>query len=74
MKVLIGRAKEEKGAKKGRALAQEVTTNKLHMQNPHGPALFNNLKKYYSKAPPVELCVQAGSSVIPELDEVDLVA
>lgn len=59
-----------------------------HVRDPDGPALDNNLKRYYGKAPAVvELCVQAGAPVSdqyrsmmrldvvpPERDEVDLVA
>lgn len=59
-----------------------------HVQNLNGPALNNNLKRYYGKAPAVvELCVQAGAPipdcyrsmmrvdvVRPDCDEVDLVA
>lgn len=59
-----------------------------HVQNLNGPALNNNLKRYYGKAPAVvELCVQAGAPipdcyrsmmridvVRPDRDEVDLVA
>ncbi|XP_057473255.1 APO protein 3, mitochondrial [Actinidia eriantha] len=59
-----------------------------HMCDLHGPALNNNLKRYYGKAPAVvELCVQAGAPipdqyrsmmrvdvVPPDRDEVDLVA
>ncbi|KAA8537943.1 hypothetical protein F0562_027477 [Nyssa sinensis] len=47
---------------------QEATIDDLvgpnyvwHVQDLHGPALVNNLKRYYGKAPAVvELCVQAG--------------
>lgn len=59
-----------------------------HVQNLNGPALNNNLKRYYGKAPAVvEICVQAGAPipdcyrsmmrvdvVRPDCDEVDLVA
>lgn len=59
-----------------------------HVQDINGPALDNNLKRYYGKAPAVvELCVQAGAPVPdqyrsmmrldvipPQRDEVDLVA
>ncbi|GLU20812.1 hypothetical protein SLE2022_369940 [Rubroshorea leprosula] len=74
---------------------QEATIDDLvgpnyvwHVRDPNGPALHNNLKRYYGKAPAVvELCVQAGAPipdqyksmmrldvVTPERDEVDLVA
>lgn len=59
-----------------------------HVEDLNGPALNNNLKRYYGKAPAVvELCVHAGAPVpdqyksmmrldvvSPERDEVDLVA
>ncbi|CAB4292714.1 unnamed protein product [Prunus armeniaca] len=59
-----------------------------HVRDVNCPALDNNLKRYYGKAPAVvELCVQAGAPVpdeyrsmmrlvvaSPERDEVDLVA
>ncbi|XP_024027453.1 APO protein 3, mitochondrial isoform X2 [Morus notabilis] len=59
-----------------------------HVHDPNEPALDNNLKRYYGKAPAVvELCVQAGAPVPdqyrsmmrldvvpPDRDEVDLVA
>lgn len=59
-----------------------------HVRDINGPPLGNNLKRYYGKAPAVvELCVQAGASIpdqyrsmmrldviLPERDEVDLVA
>ncbi|KAF7123691.1 hypothetical protein RHSIM_Rhsim12G0180800 [Rhododendron simsii] len=59
-----------------------------HVRDLNGPALDNNLKRYYGKAPAVvELCVQAGAPVPdqyrsmmrvdvvpPGRDEVDLVA
>lgn len=59
-----------------------------HVRDLNGPALNNNLKRYYGKAPAVvELCVQAGAPVPeqhesmmrldvvpPDRDEVDLVA
>lgn len=59
-----------------------------HVHDVCGPALDNNLKRYYGKAPAVvELCVQAGAPVPdqyrsmmrvdvvpPDRDEVDLVA
>ncbi|XAR50391.1 hypothetical protein NMG60_11004702 [Bertholletia excelsa] len=59
-----------------------------HVHDLHAPALDNNLKRYYGKAPAVvELCVQAGAPipdqyrsmmrvdvVPPGRDEVDLVA
>lgn len=74
---------------------QEATIDDLvgpnyvwHVRDIDGPALDNNLKRYYGKAPAVvELCVQAGAPVpneyrsmmrldvaSPERDEVDLVA
>lgn len=74
---------------------QEATIDDLvgpnyvwHVQDMNGPALDNNLKRYYGKAPAaVELCVQAGAPVPdqyrsmmrldiipPNRDEVDLVA
>ncbi|KAB1217536.1 APO protein 3, mitochondrial [Morella rubra] len=74
---------------------QEATMDDLvgpkyvwHVRDLNGPALGNNLKRYYGKAPAVvELCVQAGAPVPdqyrsmmrldvvpPERDEVDLVA
>lgn len=74
---------------------QEATIDDLvgpnyvwHVRDPGGPALDNNLKRYYGKAPAVvELCVQAGAPVpdmyrsmmrldvvLPERDEVDLIA
>ncbi|XP_059641698.1 APO protein 3, mitochondrial [Cornus florida] len=74
---------------------QEATIDDLvgpnyvwHVRDLHGPALNNNLKRYYGKAPAVvELCVQAGAPVPdqyrsmmridvvpPDRDEVDLVA
>lgn len=74
---------------------QEATIDDLvgpnyvwHVRDMEGPALDNNLKRYYGKAPAVvELCVQAGAPVpneyrsmmrldvaSPERDEVDLVA
>ncbi|XP_050289135.1 APO protein 3, mitochondrial [Quercus robur] len=74
---------------------QEATIDDLvgpnyvwHVRDLNGPALNNNLKRYYGKAPAVvELCVQAGAPVPdqyrsmmrldvvpPERDEVDLVA
>uniref|UniRef100_A0A5B7BXR0 APO domain-containing protein n=1 Tax=Davidia involucrata TaxID=16924 RepID=A0A5B7BXR0_DAVIN len=74
---------------------QEATIDNLvgpnyvwHVRDLHGPALVNNLKRYYGKAPAVvELCVQAGAPipdqyrsmmrvdvVPPDRDEVDLVA
>ncbi|KAL9271164.1 APO protein 3, mitochondrial-like protein [Drosera capensis] len=74
---------------------QEATIDDLigpnyvwHVQDPHGPPLDNNLKRYYGKAPAlVELCVQAGAPVPhaycsmmrldvvpPDRDEADLVA
>lgn len=73
---------------------QEATIDDLigpnyvwHVQDPHGPTLVNELKRYYGKAPAVvELCVQAGAPVpneyrsmmrldviSPGRDEVDLV-
>ncbi|XVE56495.1 hypothetical protein DITRI_Ditri04bG0014900 [Diplodiscus trichospermus] len=59
-----------------------------HVRDLNGPPLRNDLKRYYGKAPAVvELCVQAGAPVpnqyrsmmrldvvLPECDEVDLVA
>ncbi|XP_061347191.1 APO protein 3, mitochondrial isoform X2 [Gastrolobium bilobum] len=59
-----------------------------HVEDLNGPALNNNLKRYYGKAPAVvELCVHAGAPVpdhytsmmrldvvSPDRDEVDLVA
>ncbi|XP_010250523.1 PREDICTED: APO protein 3, mitochondrial [Nelumbo nucifera] len=75
---------------------QEATIDDLvgpnyvwHVRDPHhGPALANDLKRYYGKAPAVvELCVQAGAPVPdeyrsmmrldvvpPQPDEIDLVA
>ncbi|PON67221.1 APO domain containing protein [Parasponia andersonii] len=74
---------------------QEATIDDLvgpnyvwHVHDPNEPALDNNLKRYYGKAPAVvELCVQAGAPVPdqyrsmmrldvvpPDRDEVDLVA
>lgn len=74
---------------------QEATIDDLvgpnyvwHVRDPNKPTLYNNLKRYYGKAPAVvELCVQAGALVPdeyrsmmrldvvpPERDEVDLVA
>lgn len=74
---------------------QEATIDDLigpnfvwHVRDLRKPALDNNLKRYYGKAPAVvELCVQAGASVPdqywsmmrldvvpPDRDEVDLVA
>ncbi|XP_077209961.1 APO RNA-binding protein (DUF794) [Tasmannia lanceolata] len=74
---------------------QEATIDDLvgpnyvwHVRDPHGPALINELKRYYGKAPAVvELCVQAGAPVpdkyrsmmrldvvSPDRDEIDLIA
>lgn len=74
---------------------QEATIDDLmwpnyvwHVEDLNGPALNNNLKRYYGKAPAVvELCMHAGASVpdqyrsmmrldvvSPDRDEVDLVA
>lgn len=74
---------------------QEATIDDLvgpnyvwHVQDLNGPALNNNLKRYYGKAPAVvELCVHAGAPipddyrsmmrldvVPPDRDEADLVA
>ncbi|KAK7385568.1 hypothetical protein VNO78_31292 [Psophocarpus tetragonolobus] len=74
---------------------QEATLDDLvvpnyvwHVEDLNGPALNNNLKRYYGKAPAVvELCVHAGAPVpdlyrsmmrldvvSPDRDEVDLVA
>lgn len=74
---------------------QEATMDDLvgpnyvwHVRDLNGPALDNNLKRYYGKAPAVvELCVHAGAPVPdqyrsmmrldvvrPEIDEFDLVA
>ncbi|KAF7816149.1 APO protein 3, mitochondrial [Senna tora] len=74
---------------------QEATIDDLvnpnhvwHVRDLNGPALNNNLKRYYGKAPAVvELCVHAGAPipnqyrsmmrldvVPPDRDEVDLVA
>ncbi|KAK7276043.1 hypothetical protein RIF29_17174 [Crotalaria pallida] len=74
---------------------QEATIDELvgpnyvwHVEDLNGPALNNNLKRYYGKAPAVvELCVHAGAPVpdqyrsmmrldvvSPDRDEVDLVA
>ncbi|KAL2317449.1 hypothetical protein Fmac_031325 [Flemingia macrophylla] len=74
---------------------QEATIDDLvgpnyvwHVEDLNGPALHNNLKRYYGKTPAVvELCVHAGASVpdqyrsmmrldvvSPDRDEVDLVA
>lgn len=74
---------------------QEATIDDLimpnyvwHVSDLNGPALANEMKRYYGKAPAVvELCVQAGAPVpdqyasmmrldvvSPDLDEYDLVA
>ncbi|KAJ1437584.1 APO domain [Sesbania bispinosa] len=74
---------------------QEATIDDLlgpnyvwHVEDLNGPALNNNLKRYYGKAPAVvELCIHAGAPVpdqyrsmmrldvvSPDRDEVDLVA
>ncbi|XP_020106750.1 APO protein 3, mitochondrial [Ananas comosus] len=74
---------------------QEATIDDLirpnyvwHVRDPNGPPLYNELKRYYGKAPAiVELCVQAGAPVPieyrsmmrldvvpPARDEYDLVA
>lgn len=82
-------------SRQGQHAWQEATLDDLigpnyvwHVRDPHGPPLFNELKRYYGKAPAVvELCVQAGASVPreyhsmmrsdvvpPDHDEFDLVA